>query len=453
MDTHAAPHEADAARLDRAGAEALVARRLNALGHPPDLLVPDAVALLVADSAGSGRRLRSGLAATLFLASTEDAPSIGPDLVRRALASAQPASQSSPAAGRALPPWVTRSRAYLVAGCAALAAAMALLVTMPSRPPASEVAPGVTSSAAPGHAANLAPRLLPDPGQARRPTARPAPQPATVAALPQPVTAQNAAVAAAQGPAQKLPSPPVLAPLPPVIAVRVPPVPRTSVPLPVPGLALPPALAVPRQASPAVLSGQPIAIAAVPASQAARPPLQAGPPGLQVTPPATQGTPPAPQVTPTAPVAQPSSPQTAALPPEASAPAPSAGSPPSPARQEVARPSPALQAALPQGAPASVLLLYAAADRGALARLRPLAVALEKAGITDIRAKPIHAAPPRRAVSFFYSDDLALADVIAKTIFNTAWPNLGGNSLQPSLVLIPSGLPPRKPGTVEVQLP
>lgn len=102
---------------------------------------------------------------------------------------------------------------------------------------------------------------------------------------------------------------------------------------------------------------------------------------------------------------------------------------------------------------AAILLLYPARDPGALERLRPIALHLQQAGLTDIRARPTHAPPSRRAISFFYSDDRALADVIAKTLAAANWPHLAGNLLQPSLVLLPPGLPPRNPGTVEVQLP
>ncbi len=104
-------------------------------------------------------------------------------------------------------------------------------------------------------------------------------------------------------------------------------------------------------------------------------------------------------------------------------------------------------------AAAAVLLLYPDRDAEALRRLRPLAIRLQEEGITNIRARPTRALPARRAISYFYTDDEPLAHVIAQTLSQADWPRLDGNSLQPSLVLLPPGLHPRRPGTVEIQLP
>ncbi len=332
MDTQAPPNTG--ARLTPQAVEALIARRLDALGHSPDLLDHGAVAALVADAAGSGRRLRSSLAATLFLASTEDAPEIDADLVHRALMPAptvmnQPGPAAQAAASR--PGRFKASRLYLVAGVAALAVALTgLVLHEPSGQPA--VAP--TQSPAPLDSALSAA----SPGQelpARSATGKStAVQPPDIARVPAP--------------------PPILAPLPPPVAVRSLPVPASSVPEPV-------------------------------SSQPAAPP---------------------------------------------------AGLPP-----------------LPAAAPASIIMLYPARDAGALDRLRPIALKLQNAGMTDIRAKPVHAPPPRRVISYFYSEDRPLADAIAKSLAGSTWPKLTGNALQPSLVLPPPGLPGRIPGTIEVQLP
>ncbi len=326
METQAPPNTG--ARLAPQAIEALIARRLDALGHSPDLLDRGAVAVLVADAAGSGRRLRSSLAATLFLASTEDAPQVDASLVHRALTPVRPVSnQPGPAAQAATtrPKWLKASRFYLVAGLAALAVSLTNLVV---HPPATRPPPAAVQT--------------PTPALEQLPKSPPAQQQPAKAPPDRPVPAkppQESATAPA--------TPPVLVPLPPAIVVRSPPVPASSLPTPLP-----------------------------------------------------------------------------------------AGLPP-----------------LPVAPPASIILLYPARDAAALDRLRPIALKLQNAGMADIRAKPVHAPPPRRVVSYFYSGDRPLADAIAKTLADSAWPRLNGNALQPSLVLPPPGLPGRIPGTVEVQLP
>ncbi len=330
MDTQAPPNSG--ARLAPQAVEALIARRLDALGHSPDLLDRCAIAALVADAGGSGRRLRSSLAATLFLASTEDAPQIDADLVHRALTPARPAIiQPGPTtqAAAVRPKRFTASRFYLLAGLVALAVSLTSLVL---RPLAGKPVPEPAQIAAPENS------LPPPPARIQQP-----PSGAT-AARTVPVKPETEPAAAPVPPPIQAPA---LAPLPPAVAVRSLPVPEASLPA-----AAPPSL----------------------------PPLPAGP-------------------------------------------------------------------------PPAIVLLYPARDPGALDRLRPLALKLQNAGVTDIRAKPVHAPPPRRVVSYFYSDDRPLADTIAKTLSGSDWPRLSGNALQPSLVLPPPGLPGRSPGTIEVQLP
>ncbi len=345
MDTQAAPDTG--ARLGPQAIEALILRRLDALGHRPDLLDRQAIAALVADAGGSGRRLRSSLAATLFLASTENASQIDAALVRRALAPARPAIiQPGPTSQAAAtrPKWFTASRFYLVAGLAALAVSLTNLVL---RPPPNEPA------AVPAKATRAGPEAGPPPAPAATPTpmvAQTSPTPPQLSPQTSPqASSQSSSQATPQSPTRQEAAPPaapVLAPLPPAVAVRSPPVPQSSLPAAV--VTLPP---------------------------------------------------------------------------------------------------------LPAGAPAAIVLLYPARDPGALDRLRPLALKLQNAGITDIRAKPVHAPPPRRVISYFYSDDRPLADTIARTLSGSAWPRLGSNALQPSLVLPPPGLPGHNPGTIEVQLP
>ncbi len=370
MEAQAPPNTG--ARLSPQAIEALILRRLDALGHRPDLLDPYAIAALVADAGGSGRRLRSSLAATLFLASTENAPQIDAALVHRALTPVRPATvppvpkataspqarltpmaapQPGPTAtaqtAGARPKWLKASRFYLVVGLAALAVSLTNLVL---RAPSGEPAPGARM-ATPVQTAGPAADALPPPAPIQLPVHTPVQEPPSHAATPAPAQAtppdQPAAGSAPTSPAPAAPPPATLAPLPPAVAVSSPPVPDSSLPVTT----------------------------------------------------------------------------TASLPP------------------------------LPAGAPPAIVLLYPARDPGALDRLRPLALKLQNAGMTDIRAKPVHAPPPRRVISYFYSDDRPLADTIAKTLSGSAWPRLNGNALQPSLVLPPPGLPGRNPGTIEVQLP
>lgn len=324
MDTQAPPNTG--ARLAPQAIEALIARRLDALGHNPDLLDHSAIAALVADAAGSGRRLRSSLAATLFLASTEDAPQVDAGLVHRALSPVRPAPRPVPMAQASAPrpTWLRASRFYLMAGVAALVVSLANLVV---HPPATQHPSTPVQETAPASIQAPLPQPVPE-RSAETPREAPVPAKPSLAVVTAPA------------------APPALAPLPPPVAVRSPPVPAAS---------------------------QPVAAPVTPS--------------------------------------------------------------------------------LPVSPPASVVILYPARDAAALDRLRPIALKLQNAGMADIRAKPVHAPPPRRVVSYFYTEDRPLADTIAKALSDSAWPKLNSNSLQPLLVLPPPGLPGRVPGTIEVQLP
>jgi hypothetical protein len=100
-------------------------------------------------------------------------------------------------------------------------------------------------------------------------------------------------------------------------------------------------------------------------------------------------------------------------------------------------------------AAASVLLLFPAHSPRALARLRTLALALQRSGIGEIRARPSPLAPTRNAVSFFHDNDAGLAQLVAAAVASAHWPHLDRVSLQPSLVFTPS----RGDGEIEVRLP
>ncbi len=215
--------------------------------------------------------------------------------------------------------------------------------------------------------------------------------------------------------------------------------------------AAPPATTPPAQ--PAQVSSQPSQITSPPAAPIAAPePPQTPEAGAPATG-APQDASPAASAAPAAPA-----------PPQP----PAAGSPPSgqalsPLPEQAVGPAPAAEATppavaehlppLPAAAPAAIVLLYPAHDAGALNRLRPIAERLQHAGMTDIRAKPVHAPPQRRVISYFYNEDRPLAEAIAKALEGSDWPHLNGTALQPSLVLPPVGVPGRNPGTIEVQLP
>jgi hypothetical protein len=125
-----------------------------------------------------------------------------------------------------------------------------------------------------------------------------------------------------------------------------------------------------------------------------------------------------------------------------------------PVREPAPMPPPITIRELPvPAAVPSVLLLFPAHSPRALPRLRMLALALQKAGITDIRAKASAVEPARQAVSYFHGDDAALAQQVATTLASAHWPHMNTQSLQPSLVVLPPGLPERPPGDIEVALP
>jgi hypothetical protein len=107
-----------------------------------------------------------------------------------------------------------------------------------------------------------------------------------------------------------------------------------------------------------------------------------------------------------------------------------------------------LELRVPAASP-SVMLVFPAHSLRALARLQGLAVALERAGFNDIRARPSSLPPPYNVVAFFHDNDAALAQRVAATLASIHWPHLDRTSLQPSLVPSPS----RGDGEIEVRLP
>ena len=463
MDTQAPPNTG--ARLTPQAIEALIARRLDALGHRPDLLDQQAVAALVADAAGSGRRLRSSLAATLFLASTEDAPQIDASLVHRALTPVPSAPKLPgpearaalsrraratpfrpvrltgvpPAEGVAPRPRRFRaSRLYLLAGCTALAVALASLILRPppgQAPSAQTTAPQqivVLQSAAPtpGPAS---------PANARTPEA--ASTPIQTGGGPPAPNAQPGAT----GPGNV--ASPTRAPALPQPAAATPG--AITFDAPTPGTRTPdsPLPDSPTPDSPTPDSHNPDSATADTPTRDAPTPDTPTRDTANLTPPAAPvpaaGTP-----APTSPVntASPAQPALPPLPPVVAVRTPPV--PPSSRPTDTDHAPP-----LPAAAPAAIVLLYPARDPRALSRLDPIALSLQKAGLKDIRAKPVHAPPPRRVISYFYAEDRPLADTIAKVLATSTWPHLNGNSLQPSLVLAPPGITVRSPGTIEVQLP
>jgi hypothetical protein len=124
--------------LDRKRASRIVARQLSALGRPPDLFLDEAVSALFESSQGSTTRLRALLASTLFLASTEEAPSIGAELVQRAAESLEPFHPPVPLGDELVAERVTwRRNAALLAGGLGMAAIVAafLAYSVERRPP------------------------------------------------------------------------------------------------------------------------------------------------------------------------------------------------------------------------------------------------------------------------------------------------------------------------------
>jgi hypothetical protein len=142
----------------------LVAARLRDLGRPADLLTDGAIARLCSEAHGSPSRLHALLASALFLASTEDAPAIDADLVRRAAVSlgahepeAAPPHRRSPMAA----PWLARP--WVIAGVLAFALASTVLLV---RHPRQNAAPAGTQLATPQPAPTPRPPTLPAPAHA-----------------------------------------------------------------------------------------------------------------------------------------------------------------------------------------------------------------------------------------------------------------------------------------------
>ena len=325
------PQDAGAPAISKEAAKAVIAARLRALGHPPDLLDHQAVTALVEHAGGSGVRLRAALASALFLASTEDASRIGRALVNRALQESgdiPPAPQAS----------VSRpAHRWLLPGAAAVAGAvfvLALLVYHPWSPPV----------------ANL--------------PARPV---------------EKTIAQASTGPAQNAP------------AGRANQFPNRAVPKPPPE----------------------------PPGDLAKPLPNPAPASVVIAPPV------------------PAAAEPAAAPPEA--PAETAAS--------------AVPLDLPAVPPANVVLMVSTRDAAAAQRLDGLVRDLRAAGIDHVVTQPSSSARARRAVSYFFADDLPLAQRITQILAGEGWPRLASNSLAPRLVIPPPGMPQRQPGLIEIQLP
>ncbi len=534
--------------LTRSQAEAAVAQRLQVLGHPPDLLDRPATACLVGYASGSERQLRAGLAAVLFVASTEDAPKVDAALVRRALQTGRDADQApsrpgwrsvgrnvwaraatsrGPAGRSGI--WRDNFRISLAAACIAALASVAFVIYargyggFTARPVWAERFTAQAPHAGPAAAlrAPVPPAAVPDaaPGGQVQRLASAAPrqdQPQPAEPPGSPVAGQapdHAGPREASGTPNRVPST-VSGPAQQQAAGRagVPPIPggRTATPTDGPDAVPPtqaeiaglrqlqasagdglPAAASPRPGAPAASIGSaPGSAPSGPTSQAPTSPGPTSQAPASLTP--ATSVPSSLVLAPPAPAAPvPAAPRSGAPVPDVSAPAAPVSGAPVPAAPLAASPAPApahagdtqtaalqafappesvrslpvppsagdvrAQLALPgklkTAAQAAVLLLYPERDAEALRRLRPLAMMLQHEGIANIRARPTRALPARRAISYFYSDDEPLAHVIAQTLSQADWPQLKGNSLQPSLVLLPPGLHPRRPGTIEIQLP
>ncbi len=201
------------------------------------------------------------------------------------------------------------------------------------------------------------------------------------------------------------------------------------------------------------------------------PPVMALPPRIAaVTPPAQTKVatplPPAPEIaaSPLPAASIPASPPPAASTPASSSPVASTPAPPSPAAAAehqaaigpvetvVAKPAPA-PVDLPAAPPATAILLVSARDPAAYQHLDSLMQHLRAAGVGQIETRQGPATRPRRSISYFFADDLPLAQKVTAILADEGWPRLDGNALAPRLVLPPSGMPPRRPGLVEIQLP
>ena len=524
--------------LTRSQAEAAIAQRLQVLGHPAGLLDRPAVASLVGFARGSERQLRADLAAVLFVASTEDAPTVDVALVRRALQTGLREDELGAAPRgwklawrRALASvtprrrtaaqsdiWRDDFRLSLAAACIAALASILFVIyartthggltarpvwgdrfvpsvaqlrltpAAPMRPPAPRMAASGARSVTQGAQRLAAANLVPDHAEpAVAPSAPSSRQPAGQAgqdggAHVQPLGANTPAApssAAVQPAASDEPNavPPTQAemaglrqlqanassggaphaqPHQPDAQAGPARLPQTAAATPAapPGQTPATRLAeadVPSHAPATPAAATPASAPPAPASPLAGTPDTAAPPIKpgSAAPPSADSAPAAPAAAAPA-SAAPDANKLAALqtlsPPVS---VPSLPVPPS----SVESPNLTDSGRLRTAAPASILLLYPDRDAEALRRLRPLAIRLQQEGITNIRARPTRALPARRAISYFYTDDEPLAHVIAQTLAEADWPQLKGNSLQPSLVLVPPGLHPRRPGTIEIQLP
>ena len=267
---------------------------------------------------------------------------------------------------------------------------------------------------------------------------------------PPQVPAEDATVSPAARPARRLAMPTLLAAAAVASGLVMAAVilnPRASAPV------RPPASAQPAS-QPAAIAGQ----SRAPADFPPIPPGLPAPTGHDAAPPAAVQAPaPATTEPPAAAAPDPSTGQAANTPgtPPAS-PQPAAPTPPAVPSASVASPavtSPATTAARVATGPAAVVLLYPARTHGVLDRLRPVALALQRAGFADIRAKASHAAEPDHAISFFHPTDQRAAETIARILTAAHWPNLSAASLQPVLITPPADAAHHTLGTVEVQLP
>jgi hypothetical protein len=158
----ARPHE-DARPLSRPEAEALIGHRLAALGHAPGFFSAEAMEEIIARGAGSARRIRHALSATLFLASTEDLPCVGAEHVCRAVP-AEPAAPLKAEPGARSPLSVTaagRPARFPALLPALLAGALLAPVAVTDPPPPSPMPVAVQREVIPTHTRTLPARKLP----------------------------------------------------------------------------------------------------------------------------------------------------------------------------------------------------------------------------------------------------------------------------------------------------
>jgi hypothetical protein len=202
--------------------------------------------------------------------------------------------------------------------------------------------------------------------------------------------------------------------------------------------------------------------AARPAATAPKPPAKASAPMLPtpaLRPPGNQaaaahpatGQPP--QTSPTKPPPTTAAPNPKPPPQAGSASVPGqAVSPPPPPPAPPLSPTVA-QPVLPASPPAIVTLIYQAHDEDAQRALAGLGDLLHQNGINLVVAEPETGRTQHRGVIYFFSQDQDLAQQVANLLKSSAWPRLARLSLTPRLVLQPPGSSPRRPGTIDVQLP